>query len=91
MYGEMQESGLTDILFIYIPSCLGPACCDLIIHSLSSSITVGSGIQLVTQALFCLGSEIHIWRVESLMAATSLFSNMSENTPFLAGRALGGL
>jgi hypothetical protein len=47
-----------------------------------------------SQALFFSGT---LWAqkftfggLESLMAATSLFSNMSENIPF-PGRALGGL
>ena len=63
VYEKMQESGLTEIIpFIYISAIWSqnPA---LIFHILSFLLTIGSDSSLITarlQALFFLGSEIHV-------------------------------
>ena len=97
MYGNMQESGLTEIIPFICTSVIWAII--LCFHSLGSPTAPGRALQGSLQRMaaesgcYMAGilflpespqnSSAHVGRLQSLMTVASLFTDMIGNTPFL--------
>ena len=91
MCGKVEKSGLTEIIpFIFSSALWGfftpPPPAPTIPGPQGSPWEMTDGCKITGTVLpgLLLSSEIHIWGLESLMAVTSLFIDVTGNAPFLS-------